>query len=470
VDRKDYSMTGFGKIYSLLSNDSDSKSNFHGVSDSVPYAKETLYNFPSFSPLGTGKAPIIFLGDDSGDREFAVINLVAGIYSLTIYDVDNISQTITQTSNTVFTGDVSWTIYAVKKDNSNYNIYYFETLFSPPYQIQLRKIILTPGIGATDVLIQTFYYSSVAFPANYIVVDKTFYLGVQCNTIAGGYDIYIYSMNIDSDGISGGLEYSVPPTKGISSIYNYNSPGIAFSFSNGVMSWIIAETEKISTYLWNFYIVINGLETLVFIDTSTPNIGCVLWTIQYNRRDNIVYVLFGELFSGQIGNIVCELTIKDASSYTIMSTYYDIYPSAANFNSLTQFPAIVKGYNDLFYFVNVSTGQAGSQFLPSGITKIYDIYPKIDDNDGTIFMNVKLNNGSYKTVGVDPIGYSITHTFPATFSLAGYELNYRGVFNHGNFFVQWLENNMFIIVTYLFGNSGSAIVIYNNIQSIIEMN
>ena len=476
-------MTGFGKIYNVSSNDINSYVDFFSVSDSATHVENSytgLYStyypfskFPGF-PLGC-------FSDDAGEREYAI---VSGGLVLSIYTIDFNAQTVTFSSSTSFTiTSSSHMMYAIKKVGTDYCIYYIVASgVAGSASVAFRKITVTPGGGYIDTLLQDYTTSDDGFVSNYSILDNVFYLAVT--GIAGGvtHHVYIYTMDISSESISGGLAYT---GTGISS-GAYVNPEIAFAYSNGSMNWIMGFVRAVSSYVTQAYAVINGTESLIYTDTtyhSAPTWGTVLSVSQYNRRDSIVDILYGNTFGTQsIGNPIVEVLVQNAYSYSYGVPHLPpIYPSAAAFDSRTQYPAIIHSYtDDLFYLVNTSTGQStGTQVLPTGVSKIYDIYPKMDDNDSTIYMNVKLTNNSYQTIGVDPSTFTIVHTFPSTFTLDDYgvSLYSRGTTNHGNFFIQWIEysttnvrGNTKTNITYIFGNPGSAIIVYNNVVSILEMN
>ena len=465
-------MTGFGKIYELSGSDVNSYADLFSVSDSVDYVSNN-YTSSYMSYYFRGEAvPLVYLSDDAGEREY----VVAYGNALNVYTVDCGAHTITLSSSTSYTKNYGtpFMMYALKKVGSDYCIYYFvKSGGVGTASVDFRKITVTPGGGYVDSLIQSCTTADYGYVDNYCMLDRVLHLSLTAYSGVTKY-IYIYTMDIDSESVSGGIIY----TGEYSQWWGLTYPVVAFAYSNGSMGWMTSYVLQPSNYLTQCYIVINGTATLVYTDTSYnggKTFGSVISTSQYNRRDSVTYVLFGEVTFGGMSSSLFEVAIKNAYSYTTITG--GVMPSAAAFNSNAYYPAISHSYvDDNFYFVDTTTGQTtGVQFLPTGVLKVYDIYPKVDDNDGTIYANVKLNDNSYHTIGVDPTGSTIVHTFPATFTLDDYGVSTyytRGTMNHGNFFTQWVKHEttsgsppympiytlVKLVITYLFGNSGSALL------------
>jgi hypothetical protein len=466
-------MTGFGKIYDLLSNDSDSKVNFYNVPDSAPYSAFTSHWEVSGFPTYTPREPIAYCSDDAGEREIAILNKISGVFSLDVHTVDFDAQTITLSSTTTFTASSAYLFHSINKVGSLYNIYY---VYGTGTTLYFKKIVITPGVGFSDEAIDDVSVSDTYMNiSNYAFSNKVFYLGVLGLNNVAPFRIYIYTFDIVSETVGGGVEYSsVDAQYG----YYYNSQPIAFGVSNGAVTWasFVVRYTGGFTRTAHFYIIINGSETYIGDGTNVfpgdSGAGLMIFR-QYNKTDWLLQLecLHINKFGAGVYRYFDAFLTSGGSLTTSSPSTYDIWPTANNFNS-PQYCAIVRnGDDDLFYYVDVTTGEATTQVLPDGVSKIYDIYQKTDDGDNSMYMGVKLTDNSYATIGVDLNTLQLKHTFPETVNHGSYAYpNYRGCFNHGNFFIHWIGDDVTMYVTYIFGNAGSAIIFSNVCQMIIEHN
>ena len=443
----------FGKVFGMQQSDLNSIVSLSACPSSIDAIQQTIGSLiPRSASWDYGSLyPVTYFDDDYGERQFAV--LTSGP-NLKVYLVDTVALTITLDSTTAFTPtDTVDYYFGMKRSGAggNFYIYYGHVdAQEPATYYRFRMITVTPGGGYSDSVLQeiTFDTSGSKWSLqDQRIVGRTGYAGFVRRFPATGactsYDIYIYSLDMETNTVAGGLVYSVVAGGWYVNSMAYNSK-LVFSEYNGVLNWYslyIFRQLVTPPYSAYCHAVINGVDTLVhtYYFSSSSEYAVCSPAFQYNRRD---YVFF------------CTWHVPGSGTYSAryVSDGTWVVASAAwgapneMHSSLNKFPCINYDFSGslLYYWVDKDTGVVGSQLVVPGITSIVSIMPTLDTVDDSLYMIAKMPDSSYQVVGVDPDTLALRRSIAVPVNL-----NYSpGLqFNHGNF-IAYMPFNI-LVVNYL---------------------
>jgi hypothetical protein len=126
-----------------------------------------------------------------------------------------------------------------------------------------------------------------------------------------------------------------------------------------------------------------------------------------------------------------------------------------------------------YYWTDIATGLSTGTVTVTGVDTIYDIFPTLDTGDDSIYMNVKLNDGTFVIIGINPGTSAINRTIEVALAAVGAYGNHNSNanFNHGNYFMSWSWYNtgVSLYVAYI-ANMLAPEVIGNIPMMIVEFN
>jgi len=468
-----------GKIYNLRMPDPNNSRVAHTslVTGSMNFLSSTFMNAGGYESPGITE-PLVWISDEPGTREAAVLISSTILDVITVYTGVTGTPSITRSSRTDFTltdtQGVQW--LGIKKVGNNYNIYYGEILTSDSVY-RFKKMVITPGVGSVDTLIDEIPLSPENGAWDVAQVKKVENIGhvslvkTYPNKIYPyRFDIYIYSIDMDTEVISGGLTWSSggTPTHWKSYMKDFSSQSlvsvVALTASMGVLHWATHYVDDASNTVGGtpliFHVVADGVDTITLDTVSNDWIGS--WSVdgfskvcQYNTKDFL---------------LVCEASRNPSNGLT----HRDLIDT--NGTVTTEFDPTTTIYNPtssrLLPFISdfAFPGQPTTQFSIAGVTSIYNIFPNLDAFDGSIYLSVR-KDAKDKIIGVNPYTMDITKTIEVTLPSASTltSSTVKNSFNHGNFFVRWGIGGfsaLQVYISYLF-NLKSGL---NQVQMIIEQN
>jgi hypothetical protein len=461
----------FGQIFNTSAIDQNSQVSFSHCVEAVPYLEQSvsnLYNEP----------PSVFFSDNYGDREFALLTGAVDSYHLKVYTV-----TTSGTPAITLSSSTSWTVttgtfylMGLKKVGSDYHVYYATTdsTLYPTY-LKFGKLVIIPGGSCTDNVIENITLSTTGENPHWEIVTKRtvgrvgnvglikWYQTTVFPDVFNDLEVYIYSLDMDSESTSGGLEFSVPSRQAVYDPF-LTQTNLVFNESMGSLKWCLGYIDRTTPNLPASHIAVNGSDTKIYehIDFSNP----LNWTLsliskQYNSSDYLcvmdvippTYPTFShrvKVISGSLGT-------------TVFNPPSETYYNPITFHSNFTFPSIIYNTSDtLYHWVDPTTGLEGSALSVSGVSAIYNLFPTLDLVDGSIYI-LGVVSGVVKIIGINPLSSAVTRVFDTPLvSFSSRETS----FNHGNFFIRW-DDTIALKVAYLINLS---VLVANHVRGIIEMN
>ena len=493
-----------GVAFSLIGMDSNSKEYLSN------YNRNGYFKYNEYWWYGQLYFPLMFISDNEGCREFATIYINEYLNIYTVPLNPDIHSSFTLSSSTAI--PFLYTKFGIKRvSDSLYYIYDgYSDIISSPHQVVFRKISVTPGVGYSIDILGTFSIADDSLLSeqwkveDIQVIERRGYITIMktWDTIVPPYypghiEIFIYSVDMDTDIASGGSVYTTPSDKScilMESEWQNWGKSLVLQSSLGELEWLLYYVESPRKSSWGgFYyygnathVVINGIDHTTWQTDRDYNIRCAGWDgenlddyegglhqytnhrIQYNYKDYFCMMYFYIIGFPELVHVA---KISDGSVTTTFAPNPDdiIGWCYSPFISHSAFPAI-SNYLTGFKVVDPATGLLLGDLTIPGVTQVYGVFPNLDTTDDSMYVSAKMDNGLIKLLAINPTTFQINREYCIKIRLNSIYSWLYSFSNLGNFFIWWQWWGAGYGVTGIDLNVAYLIKLKSNLAMILEMN
>lgn len=385
--------------------------------------------------------------DSSGFKGFALLH---DDHTFNVYKVNG-STSISLVSSTAISlpfssvaGSLNQVLGIKRVSAALYYIYYAN--FTGPSTV-FGRVDVVPGGASTDIVFATYTYPTFYTSSNSQKrIGETCYVAVcgLVTTTVNYVQGYIYSFDMNTEALSGGLVYQSPGTiyAVVARPTTNTSLDIKMGENNGSLVWAMvymyATVPASFPYYWRV-VLSDGSENdfATGISSFFDSWRCSLTLYQWNKQDSLLSAFLNRPFHVQYANIVSGV-LKSPSYPAPTLAVYPFYSASIDL-------CIGRDSSSgTFYFMTPATGAIGSAVTIPGVSTIYTIFPILDIYSLDLYMIVKMtSDGSIKFVSVNSTTFDIDVVYDNVIvTYSGNQLSHP--FNTGFFFTQNYFNTLHV--------------------------